>query len=114
MDVEVRVDGLVNGIQISSTEGDLLLRSIIVVNHNLHNSMNDLVVKAYDQDGQEISVLQRLNDFEDKYLYYYFDERVRPYSLLFYDENQEAVSIRPDIHLFGKLDTTERIIITGL
>jgi hypothetical protein len=114
LDVEVRVDGLVNGIQISSTEGDLLLRSIIVVNHYLHNSMNDLVVKAYDQDGREISVLQRLNDFEDKYLYYYFDERVRPYSLLFYDENQEAVSIQPDIHLFGKLDTTERIIITAL
>ncbi len=110
--IDINNEGLANGVQLSQTEGDLKLRSIVIVNHYLYKSMQDLVVKAYDRNGREIAISRRLNDFEDRYLYYYFTERIRPYSLLFFNERMESIKIRPDIHLFGKLETGESIVIT--
>lgn len=112
LNIDAKVEGLANGIQLSETEGDLKLRSIVIVNHYLYKSMRELIVKAYDRDGREIAVPRRLNDFEDRYLYYYFTERIRPYSLLFFNERMESIKIRPDIHLYGKLETGEPIVIT--
>ncbi len=111
--IDVRAEGTVNSVQLSETVGDLKVRSILIINHDYFNSMKDLIIKAYDKEGREIAIPRRLNDFEDRYLYYYFTERVRPYSLIFFNEKIERVYIRPDLHLFGKIDTVERILISG-
>ncbi len=111
--IDVKDEGEVDGVQLSETEGDLKVRSILIINHDYFNSMKDLIIKAYDKEGREIAIPRRLNDFEDRYLYYYFTERVRPYSLIFFNEKIERVYIRPDLHLFGKIDTVERILISG-
>jgi len=109
-----RFDTPVDGIRIGTTDGDLQLRSIMVVNKSLSFFMKNLIIMAYDKEGRELGSPERLNDFDEKYLYYYFPERIRPYSLRFFDEKITPVSIGPAIHLYGKLETGEKITITSL
>jgi hypothetical protein len=110
--IDVKVEAAVTGVQLSETEGEVMVRSILLVNYDYESAMKDLIIKAYDREGREIAIPRRLNDFDQRYLYYYFSERVRPYSLSFFNEKLQSVYIRPELHLFGKLETTERIVIT--
>lgn len=112
LNTSVKIDHDTSGILIPETQGELKLRSMIIVNDNFYDRMKDLIVKAYDKSGKEIAIPRRLNDLKDKYLYYYFTERVRPYKLLFFNEDIERVKIRPALHMFGKLEPTESIVIT--
>ena len=90
LNIDLKADGFVTGIKLSQTEGELKLRSLIVVNHDYYDSMKDLIIKAYDKDMREIAIPVRLNNFRDKYLYYYFTERIRPYSLLFFKNGSNS------------------------
>jgi hypothetical protein len=114
LDHDINASGAVSGILIPDTTGELLLRSLVIVNNGYAGAMKDLVVKAYDGDGRETGVLHRLNGFEEKYLYYYFTERASPRSLKFFDENSQQVYLLPELKLFGKLEPAERLMISGL
>ena len=100
--VEIKADDEVNGLQFADAANDFKIRSMLIVNHDYDAAMKDLIVKAYDSTGREIAIPHRLNNFDEKYLYYYFPERIHPNSLFFFNEKIEKINIRPDIHLFGK------------
>ncbi len=112
--IDIRDKDPVSGVQLSDTSGELMLRSILVINHDYYDSIKDLIIKAYDKSGKEIAIPHRLNEFRDRYMYYYFTERVRPYSLRFFNEKLESIKINPDFLMFGKLESSETIVISGL
>jgi hypothetical protein len=114
LEVDFKTDNVVSGVRFSGVEGSSQLRSLLIVNHHYHNAMKDLIVKAYDEEGREIAIPRRLNDFQDRYLYYYFAERIRPHELRFFNEKIQRVDIRPHLHLYGKQDSGERILITDI
>lgn len=93
----------VGAIDFTLLKEDLLLRGILLENHDYQKSMKDLVIKVYDEKGSEIVEPRRLDDFGDKYLYYALKKRITPSRIAFYNERNEQIAIKPDLRLIGKI-----------